>query len=78
MSTQVAHLQGALASDTAQMKSFESDLKEFKDINKRYRDQLIKVKVRYCAVVCGTVVMMMSCLALRYGKQRPREVREGS
>jgi DNA repair protein RAD50 len=45
ISPQVAHLQGELASHKAQLKTLESDLKEFRDINKRYRDQLIKVKV---------------------------------
>ena len=32
------------------LKTFEKDLKEFKDINRRYRDQLIKVKVWNCFV----------------------------
>jgi DNA repair protein RAD50 len=30
----------------AQLKALEHDMKEFKDINKDYTDQLIRVKVR--------------------------------
>lgn len=29
----------------AQLKTFENDMSEFKNIGKKYRDQLIKVKV---------------------------------
>lgn len=43
---QYASLGGEVSSQKSQLKTWESDLKEFKDINKRYTDQLIKVKVR--------------------------------
>lgn len=29
----------------AQLKTFETDMQDFKNVNKKYRDQLIKVKV---------------------------------
>lgn len=43
---QYAHTAGELSSDRSQLRTWENDLKEsFKDINKKYTDQLIKVKV---------------------------------
>lgn len=36
---------GELSSSRSQLKTLESDLKDFKEINKKYTDQLIKVKV---------------------------------
>lgn len=44
--SQFSHIAGELSSHKSQLKTWEADLKEFKDINKRYTDQLIKVKVR--------------------------------
>lgn len=43
--SQCAHIDGELSSLRVQLRTIEADFKEFKDINKRYRDQLIKVKV---------------------------------
>ena len=43
---QFAHLGGEISSHKSQLKTWEDDLKDFKDINKRYTDQLIRVKVR--------------------------------
>ncbi|KAF9013278.1 hypothetical protein BDQ17DRAFT_1386857 [Cyathus striatus] len=40
-----SHLGGELSSLKSQLKSLETDLKEFKDINKKYTDQLVRVKV---------------------------------
>jgi DNA repair protein RAD50 len=44
---QYSHLAGEVSSLQSQLKGLESDLKEFKDIYKRYTDQLIQVKVIY-------------------------------
>ncbi|KAM6494340.1 hypothetical protein JOM56_010701 [Amanita muscaria] len=41
-----SHIEGELVSLKNQLKSLESDFREFKDIAKKYTDQLIKVKVR--------------------------------
>ncbi|KAF8798952.1 hypothetical protein BYT27DRAFT_6885490 [Phlegmacium glaucopus] len=38
-------LTGELSSLKVQLKSLETDLKEFKDVHKKYTDQLIRVKV---------------------------------
>ena len=38
---------GELSSLREQLKVLEKDLAEFKDVYKRYADQLVKVKVRY-------------------------------
>lgn len=46
ISQQYASIGGEVSSQKSQLKTWENDLKEFKDINKRYTDQLIKVKVR--------------------------------
>ncbi|KAI0702294.1 hypothetical protein BC835DRAFT_1404375 [Cytidiella melzeri] len=40
-----SHVDGELSSLRVQLKTIEADFKEFKDISKRYRDQLIKVKL---------------------------------
>ena len=45
-SQQYASLGGEVSSHKSQLKTWENDLREFKDINKQYTDQLIKVKVR--------------------------------
>ena len=44
MSSQYSRLGGELSSLKVQLGDFEKDLSEFKNINKRYTDQLIKVK----------------------------------
>ncbi|KAG6831939.1 hypothetical protein H0H92_006540 [Tricholoma furcatifolium] len=46
-SLKYSHIAGELSSHQAQLKSLESDLKEFKDINKKYTDQLIRVKASF-------------------------------
>ncbi|KAI0322043.1 AAA domain-containing protein [Amylostereum chailletii] len=40
-----AHLGGVLSSSRNQLKDLEEDLKEFKNINKKYTEQLVKVKM---------------------------------
>ncbi|KAJ6559188.1 hypothetical protein DFH09DRAFT_921753 [Mycena vulgaris] len=45
LQTSYAHMAGELSSSRSQLKSLEADLKDFKDINKKYTDQLIKVKM---------------------------------
>ncbi|KAF9463040.1 hypothetical protein BDZ94DRAFT_1362864 [Collybia nuda] len=43
--TSYSHIAGEVSSHKSQLKAWELDLKEFKDINKRYTDQLIRVKM---------------------------------
>lgn len=45
MDLQYAHVGGELSSLKSQVQQLDNDLKEFKDIGKKYRDQLVKVKV---------------------------------
>ena len=45
--SQYSHIEGELVSLKSQLKSLESDYREFKDVNKKYTDQLIKVKVSH-------------------------------
>ncbi|TFY65667.1 hypothetical protein EVG20_g5422, partial [Dentipellis fragilis] len=45
MQSKNAHIGGELKSDKEQLKTLERDLRDFKDINKKYTDQLIKVKM---------------------------------
>ncbi|KAJ7784558.1 hypothetical protein B0H16DRAFT_1492970 [Mycena metata] len=45
LQTSYSHLAGELSSSRSQLKSLETDLKDFKDVNKKYTDQLIKVKM---------------------------------
>ncbi|KAJ7095861.1 hypothetical protein B0H15DRAFT_827394 [Mycena belliarum] len=45
LQTSYSHLAGELSSSRNQLKSLENDMKDFKDINKKYTDQLIKVKM---------------------------------
>ncbi|KAI0345847.1 hypothetical protein BDW22DRAFT_1353452 [Trametopsis cervina] len=40
-----AHIDGELSSLRVQLRTIEADFKDFKDVGKRYRDQLIKVKL---------------------------------
>ncbi|KAG6854661.1 hypothetical protein C0991_003309 [Blastosporella zonata] len=42
--TEYSHIAGEVSSHQAQLKSLEGDLKEFKNINKKYTEQLIRVK----------------------------------
>ncbi|KIK52043.1 hypothetical protein GYMLUDRAFT_372486 [Collybiopsis luxurians FD-317 M1] len=41
-----SHIGGEISSQKSQLETLESDAKEFKDVFKHYKDQLIKVKVR--------------------------------
>lgn len=43
--SQYARLGGELNSYESQLKQLEADLEDFKDVHKKYRDQLVKVKV---------------------------------
>ncbi|KAJ7044129.1 hypothetical protein C8F04DRAFT_1228961 [Mycena alexandri] len=45
LQTSYSHLAGELSSSRSQLKSLEADLRDFKEINKKYTDQLIKVKM---------------------------------
>lgn len=75
ISAQYAHTAGELSSNKSQLKTWAGDLAEFKDINKRYTDQLIKVKVRNLQFSATGKLNLP--LDVRYGKQRPGEVRKG-
>ena len=44
---QYAHIGGELSSLKDQVETLESDLAEFENVNRRYKDQLVKVKVGY-------------------------------
>ncbi|KAF5382729.1 hypothetical protein D9615_002851 [Tricholomella constricta] len=43
--TSYSHIAGEVSSHQSQLKSWESDLRDFKDINKKYTEQLIQVKM---------------------------------
>lgn len=45
MQSKYAHIGGEISSHQEQLKMTERDLRDFKDINKRYTDQLVKVKM---------------------------------
>ncbi|KAH9969662.1 P-loop containing nucleoside triphosphate hydrolase protein [Russula dissimulans] len=45
MQQRSAHIGGELTSLRAQLQKLEQDLREFKDINRKYTDQLVKVKM---------------------------------
>lgn len=45
MQSKYAHIGGEISSHQEQLKMTEKDLRDFKDINKRYTDQLVKVKM---------------------------------
>jgi len=45
---QYAHIGGELSSLKDQVEMLENDLAEFGNINRRYKDQLVKVKVGHC------------------------------
>ena len=45
--SQYAHIGGELSSLKSQAETLENDLAEFENVNRRYKDQLIKVKVGY-------------------------------
>lgn len=43
--SQYAHIGGELSSLKDQVETLENDLAEFENVNRRYKDQLVKVKV---------------------------------
>ncbi|PIL22506.1 hypothetical protein GSI_15195 [Ganoderma sinense ZZ0214-1] len=45
LQTKYAHIGGELSSLKSQLKTFENDMSDFKNANKKYRDQLIRVKM---------------------------------
>ncbi|OSD07185.1 hypothetical protein PYCCODRAFT_1402589 [Trametes coccinea BRFM310] len=45
LQTKYSHIGGELSSYKSQLKTLENDARDFKDVNKKYRDQLIKVKM---------------------------------
>ncbi|KAG8214897.1 hypothetical protein J3R82DRAFT_10069 [Butyriboletus roseoflavus] len=45
MQSKYAHIGGEISSHSETLKQVEKDLREYKDINKRYTDQLVKVKM---------------------------------
>ncbi|KAI0699279.1 hypothetical protein C8T65DRAFT_659755 [Cerioporus squamosus] len=45
LQTKYAHIGGELSSLQTQLKTLEKDMNEFKNVGKKYRDQLIKVKM---------------------------------
>ncbi|KAF8552026.1 hypothetical protein OG21DRAFT_1486552 [Imleria badia] len=45
MQSKYAHIGGEISSHNETLKQVEKDLREYKDINKRYTDQLVKVKM---------------------------------
>ncbi|KAH7885017.1 ALG6, ALG8 glycosyltransferase family-domain-containing protein [Phlebopus sp. FC_14] len=47
MQSKYAHIGGEISSHNETLKQVEKDLREYKDINKRYTDQLVKVKVGF-------------------------------
>lgn len=47
LQSKYSHIGGELSSNRTQLKTWEVDMREFKDINKKYTDQLIKVKVSF-------------------------------
>ena len=54
-SDQSAHIGGELTSLRAQLQTLDKDLGDYKDTNKKYTDQLIKVKVSPHVVATNTV-----------------------
>ncbi|KAI1789650.1 hypothetical protein LXA43DRAFT_1020614 [Ganoderma leucocontextum] len=45
LQTKYAHIGGEVSSLKSQLKTFESDMSDFKNVNKKYKDQLIRVKM---------------------------------
>ncbi|KAI0917273.1 hypothetical protein AcW2_007450 [Taiwanofungus camphoratus] len=45
LQSKYAHIGGELSSLKGQVETLQTDMKEFEDVNKKYRDQLIKVKM---------------------------------
>ncbi|THH27305.1 hypothetical protein EUX98_g6880 [Antrodiella citrinella] len=45
MQSKYAHIGGELSSAQAQLKTLESDFREYREVNRRYREQLVKVKL---------------------------------
>lgn len=68
---------GSLEATKQQIKSLEVDLKEFKGINQKYTDQLIKVKVCVSLDFCLEVTDFGRAVG-GYGQRRLGEVCQGS
>lgn len=58
---QYAHIGGEISSLQAQLDTLQSDMKDFDNIAKKYRDQLIKVKVRSYICLLSTVLTYSTC-----------------
>jgi hypothetical protein len=59
---QYAHIGGEVSSHKSQLKTWEEDLKDFKDINKRYTEQLIRVKVQIIFSHILTTIIMCNII----------------
>ena len=66
---QYSHIAGEVSSHKSQLKAWEVDLKEFKDISTRYTDQLIKVKVIVSLFWLGANKLRLATLDVRHGEQ---------
>ena len=67
VSYQYARIGGELNSLRVQLKTQETDMKDYKDIAKQYREQLVKVKVQYTLVhksCCTDINIVLIVLAL--------------
>jgi DNA repair protein RAD50 len=72
---QYAHIGGELSSLKDNAKTQEKDMKEFKDVNRRYKDQLVKVKVLFeIFIVRNSTTDMLFAADVRHGQQRSREI----
>ena len=65
---QYAHIGGELSSLKDQVATLENDLTEFENVNRRYKDQLVKVKVgrsgvNLCKFWTNTICRQMSDMA---------------
>lgn len=63
---QYSKIDGELGSLKSQLQSLESDFKEFKDVNKKYTDQLIRVKV---ITLRDMKMLILHSSDVRYGQQ---------
>lgn len=73
---QFSHIAGEISSHKSQLKTWETDAKDYADANKNFTDQLIKVKV-YVQSTIAVFLLNKITLDVRHGEQRPGEVRKG-
>jgi hypothetical protein len=59
-----------LGSLKAQVKTVEEDLKQFKDVNKKYTDQLIKVKVTVSRLGGYVQIRLIEMPGVGHGQHR--------